>query len=140
MSKKFLIPLIAIVLCGVAVVPAHASSWKSSFSVNLGAGCSDVSFGRIPCAPSRPVCAPTRSFWQIEYDRGFKYGRTAGFDAGYSDALTGRCFNNQADLCGYTRYSRFFKDGFSDGFGRAYDEGFQRGKSELACHRPRWRW
>jgi hypothetical protein len=95
-----------------------------------------------PRSPRRAsfVAQRTGSPWwrdaRCDYGTGFAAGRSAGWHAGYRDALHGRArFGGRV---GHPRgCGRDFALGYLDGFPCGYDRGFSLGRDALARSRSR---
>jgi hypothetical protein len=92
--------------------------------------------GNWGCHNNGRVVWQTRRFDQCEFDRGFAKGTARGFDAGYLDGIHGRSY---CDVPGasLTRVSCEFREGYLKAFSRNYAVGFEKGRCEFACARPR---
>ncbi len=70
---------------------------------------------------------------QLEYERGLARGHRRGAKVGYKDGFTGRrfCGTPARDL---TRHSPYFARGYLEAYGRAYAEGYRRGRAACGAH------
>lgn len=88
----------------------------------------------------RDSCAPRSSYADREFDRGLANGDRHGFDAGFADGVRGGRFCNEP-TASFCNVSGFYRDGYLEGFNKAYRAGFERGSRErCACESQRgWR-
>jgi len=86
-------------------------------------------------------CAPRFSYADREFDRGLSEGDRHGFDAGFRDGIRGGRYCNEP-TASFCYVSGYFRDGYMEGFTKAYRAGFDKGNRERCAafesHR-RWR-
>ena len=100
-----------------------------------------IGFNSSHCREPRVVrhhAPPCDSYADRERERGFLAGREAGFDAGYRDGIRGTCYSD-CPTASFCHVSDFFARGYRAGFGRAYADGYARGKAERHHRIPRCR-
>jgi hypothetical protein len=133
-STRMLGALGAVIVILAAAGPAQAGHRARDPRALISIGHSRPQAGNLGC---RSTCEPRRSFAAVEFERGFEKGQSAGFSAGFRDGVNGRCYCDTPNTlaCGV---SRAYLDGYIDAFGDAYAAGFEQGKRERCCARPRF--
>ena len=83
----------------------------------------------------RPTWRQVRSDADCEFDRGCEKGSERGYNAGYWDGMYGRqcCAEPTAS---FARVSCYFRDGYINGFTKAYAAGFEKGRCDRVCSQP----